>query len=305
MLVERLEFRARSLAARRTCGFSGGRTWGAIWGKSGERGREANIAPGLRTSPVLSCGTQPLRMVMQHRTLIVYETARASAAATWPQGLLPKRITMAESDPKSTPLPAVDPASAGAATGKTTGKTEPEISAEQFRQEMDALKAEISQKIKTLSASSGQPSRPSGFDGFSSRLNDFFSSGVFFILLGAGFLLLAYLALSVGVHTSFSFVLAVLGIAILLFGTGTQGMGRLDSTVATGRYTVGIAGGAGILALAIGYGMVKLGPEIQQVFELQTRYAWVKIDLGGGLCQEDARASCCTRDGGGPFEVAL
>jgi len=26
---------------------------------------------------------------------------------------------------------------------------------------------------------------------------------------------------------------------------------------------------------------------------------------GGGLCQEDARASCCTRDGGGPFEVAL
>lgn len=27
--------------------------------------------------------------------------------------------------------------------------------------------------------------------------------------------------------------------------------------------------------------------------------------FGGGLCQEDARASCCTRDGGGPFEVAL
>jgi len=27
--------------------------------------------------------------------------------------------------------------------------------------------------------------------------------------------------------------------------------------------------------------------------------------LVSGLCQEDARASCCTRDGGGPFEVAL
>src|SRR5208282_3985432 len=25
----------------------------------------------------------------------------------------------------------------------------------------------------------------------------------------------------------------------------------------------------------------------------------------GGLCQEDAQASCCTRDEGGPFEVAL
>jgi hypothetical protein len=27
--------------------------------------------------------------------------------------------------------------------------------------------------------------------------------------------------------------------------------------------------------------------------------------FGGGLCQEDARATCCTRDGGGPFEAAL
>ena len=25
----------------------------------------------------------------------------------------------------------------------------------------------------------------------------------------------------------------------------------------------------------------------------------------GGLCQEDAQASCCTRDGGGPFGAAL
>src|SRR5208283_567477 len=29
------------------------------------------------------------------------------------------------------------------------------------------------------------------------------------------------------------------------------------------------------------------------------------IGFWGGVCQEDAQASCCTRDEGGPFEVAL
>jgi hypothetical protein len=95
-------------------------------------------------------------------------------------------------------------------------------------------------------------------------------------------LFFAWRGLAVGVHTSFSFVLVVLGIAVLLFGTGTQSMGRFDSTdpasaAAAGRYTIGIAGGAGILAIVIGYGMVALGPKIQQVFELQTHYAWVML----------------------------
>ena len=63
----------------------------------------------------------------------------------------------------------------------------------------------------------------------------------------------------------------------MLFGTGTQGMGRLTSAEAASRYTISIAGGAGILAIAIGYGMVVLGPRIQEVFELQTHYAWVEL----------------------------
>jgi hypothetical protein len=91
-------------------------------------------------------------------------------------------------------------------------------------------------------------------------------------------LFFAWRGLAVGVHTSFSFVLVVLGIAILLFGTGTQGMGRFSSADATGRYTVGIAGGAGILAIAIGYGMVERGEKIQQVFEIQRHYAWVMFE---------------------------
>lgn len=172
-----------------------------------------------------------------------------------------------------------NPPQAGSAAAPPD-KTEAPISAAQFQKELDALRAEISASVKALSS---QPSRdPSKFDDFFSRLNDFFSSGFFFILLGGGLLFFAWRGLTVGVHTSFSFVLVVLGIAVLLFGTGTQGMGRFDSTdpasaAAAGRYTIGIAGGAGILAIAIGYGMVRLGPQIQQVFELQTHYAWVKL----------------------------
>ena len=35
------------------------------------------------------------------------------------------------------------------------------------------------------------------------------------------------------------------------------------------------------------------------------RYFGRLLDSWKGLCQEDAQASCCTRDEGGPFEVAL
>jgi hypothetical protein len=105
-----------------------------------------------------------------------------------------------------------------------------------------------------------------------SRLERFCSSGVFFILLGGLLLLAAYFGLVGGVHSSFSFVLVVLGMATLLYGTGTQGAGRLESATAAAKYNVAIAGGAGVLALAIGFGMIEYGPQMQRAFGVETRY---------------------------------
>jgi hypothetical protein len=148
----------------------------------------------------------------------------------------------------------------------------------QLRQDVETIKQQVRKTAEALSSSAPhQGSGQSGFDTFFRRLNDICSSGIFFIFLGLGLLFFAWLGLTVGIHTSFSFVLVVLGIAVLLFGTGTQGMGRLTSAEAASRYTISIAGGAGILAIAIGYGMIVLGPRIQEVFELQTHYAWVEL----------------------------
>jgi hypothetical protein len=114
------------------------------------------------------------------------------------------------------------------------------------------------------------------------KIEEFLSSGTFFVALGLLLLLAAYVGLSFGVHTSFSFVLVVLGVAILLYGTGTQGIGKLDSDVAKGRYSVAIAGGAGVLAMAIGFGMIEKGRDIQTVFDLETRHVKVKLIPSGG-----------------------
>lgn len=162
--------------------------------------------------------------------------------------------------------------------GTASDNTESLTSFSQLQQDMETIKQQVRKTAEALSSSAAnQSTNQSGFDTFFRRMNDICSSGIFFILLGLGLLFFAWLGLTVGIHTSFSFVLVVLGIAVMLFGTGTQGMGRLTSAEAASRYTISIAGGAGILAIAIGYGMVVLGPRIQEVFELQTHYAWVEL----------------------------
>ncbi len=40
-------------------------------------------------------------------------------------------------------------------------------------------------------------------------------------------------------------------------------------------------------------------------FGIAVKYEDAPTIFEGRLCQEDAQASCCTRDEGGPFEVAL
>jgi hypothetical protein len=90
------------------------------------------------------------------------------------------------------------------------------------------------------------PSPSSFWDGFWRTV----SSGLFFMAVGCVFLVVA--AYTMGeTHSSLSFVLVVVGVAILLYGTGTQGMGQLDSHVGTAKYKVAVAGGAGALAFGV------------------------------------------------------
>jgi len=171
---------------------------------------------------------------------------------------------MTQTDPNAVPKAGETRTTPQASADLKPSTTDVTLSASQFRQELDALKAELSQQIKSIGVVD-PPSAPTGSQGF-------FSSGIFFIALGLILLICAYAGLAIGVHTSFSFVLVVLGVAILLFGTGTQGMGKLESNMAAAQYNVALAGGAGALALAIGFGMIQFGPQMQRAFDVETRY---------------------------------
>jgi hypothetical protein len=99
----------------------------------------------------------------------------------------------------------------------------------------------------------------------------FLSSGVFFMLVGGGFLWAAYTTMT-ETHTSFTFVLVVVGVAILLYGTGTQSAGQFDSDASNVKYKVAVAGGAGVLAFLVGFGIIKEAPAIQNAFQVEKKY---------------------------------
>lgn len=99
----------------------------------------------------------------------------------------------------------------------------------------------------------------------------FVSSGFFFMLVGGISLFFAFYSMG-NTHASFTFVLVVVGVAVLLYGTGTQGVGNFETTSGAATYKLGIAGGAGILAFAVGYGIVAKSPEIKRAFQIEKRY---------------------------------
>jgi hypothetical protein len=100
------------------------------------------------------------------------------------------------------------------------------------------------------------------------------NSGLFFMLVGCAFLITAGRTMG-SIHAAFTFVLVVVGVAILLYGTGTQGMGEFSSEASSARYRIGIAGGAGILALAVGFGIVEKAERIKNVFQIEKKYVRV------------------------------
>ena len=67
-------------------------------------------------------------------------------------------------------------------------------------------------------------------------------------------------------------MLVVVGVAVLLYGTGTQGVGNFETTAGEIKYKIGMAGGAGILAFCVGLGIVEKSPDIKRAFQIEKKY---------------------------------
>jgi hypothetical protein len=120
----------------------------------------------------------------------------------------------------------------------------------------------------------GDPSKVERFEAISQRLNSFFSTPIFFILLGCLFLIAAGKLID-STHPSFVFLLSILGVAIVLYGTGTQASG--DGHIKNVPVNVVIAGGAGVLAAVFGFGVVWQRDGIQKVFSKISNFGVVEL----------------------------
>src|SRR6185312_5173823 len=149
-----------------------------------------------------------------------------------------------------------------------TGKP-PVMTAEELDAAIAAREAETSDAVKAMKGT--QEGKASGSQVWTGGLMQFTTTGLFFMIVGCVFLLIAAVTLG-PVHAAFSFVLVVVGVAILLFGTGTHSMGAFRSDEASAKYKVRIAGAAGILAFCIAFGIVKFSPEMKSAFQIEKKY---------------------------------
>jgi hypothetical protein len=103
------------------------------------------------------------------------------------------------------------------------------------------------------------------------------SSGLFFMVVGTAFLIVATVTIG-RIHAGTTFIFVVVGVAVLLYGTGTQATGAFDaSPQADATYRLRLAGGAGALAFAVGAGIVFFKEDINGAFREEFRYFEIMI----------------------------
>ena len=122
------------------------------------------------------------------------------------------------------------------------------------------------------------------------------SSGLFFILMGTILLTIAHWRIET-THAAFTFVLVVLGVAVLLYGTGTQAAGNFNSDTTVAKYNIAIAGGAGILALCTALGMVTYFREMADAFQVEKKYVRVLIKSSDDAAKISSYTSQFTIEG--------
>jgi hypothetical protein len=71
--------------------------------------------------------------------------------------------------------------------------------------------------------------------------------------------------------------MVVLGIAVLLYGTGTQATADLKTDANAAKYNVAIAGGAGVLAFCVAYGIIQYSPHMRSAFQIEKKFVRVLI----------------------------
>lgn len=110
----------------------------------------------------------------------------------------------------------------------------------------------------------------------------FFSSGNFYIVVGCIFLWQA-ISRADEAHSSLVFILAILGVAIILYGTGTQAAAQGDATQTapgtTAKLNLAIAGGAGVLAAVFGFGVLSYHDEIGKVFKRTVDFGILELTV--------------------------
>lgn len=113
-------------------------------------------------------------------------------------------------------------------------------------------------------------------NGLYSELKAFFATPFWYLLLGCLFLIVGYALSAHGrTHSALVFIVVIMGVTLVLYGTGTQAAG----TAGGGKWNVAIAGGAGVLALVLGFSVVEKRREIGEVFNRQRDYALVRLKL--------------------------
>jgi hypothetical protein len=149
------------------------------------------------------------------------------------------------------------------------------------------------EKMETLLGKLHQQ-RPLANDrSFIGVVGSIFSSGFFFLVLGGGLIFLAQGHMSTN-HAGITFVLVVLGVALLLYGTGTQGMGQFNNGAG---YSIAIAGGAGIVAFAVAFGIITYSKEMRDAFQPERKFVRVLVQGGDGLTDITQYASTFEMDG--------
>src|SRR5262249_39091472 len=105
------------------------------------------------------------------------------------------------------------------------------------------------------------------------------SSGLFFMIIGGAILWEAYATMGTA-HSAMSFILVVVGVAILLYGTGTQGIGQWSSgqpSEQLASYKVAMAGGAGVIAFCVAGGIIAFRTQIKEAFRIEQGYMRFQI----------------------------
>lgn len=168
------------------------------------------------------------------------------------------------------------------------GQKESPKSFEELVAAFEALQKRVQENVDR---SNPKPT-PAHSGGRPDRFTQFTTSGLFFMIVGATFLIVAAFTLNTA-HASFSFVLVVIGVAVLLFGTGTQGVGEAQAT----GYKVAIAGGAGVIAFCVGWGIVVYADAIKTVFQVEKKYIRLALVGGDGSSNMSSYVAAFTVDG--------